>query len=297
MANKSSKQGKAQKKKQTRPPQTQRRQPGRQTEMQPQPETIPEHYRGCSKLAGKTALVTGGDSGIGRAVAVLFAREEADVAIVYLEEDRDAQETQRLVEAEGRRCLLIKGDVARESFCHRAVQQTVRKLGKLDILINNAAQQFPQKSIADITEEQLHKTFRVNIYSMFFLVKAALPHLIETQGNIINTTSVTAYRGSPQLLDYSATKGAIVSFTRSLSQHLAEKNIRVNAVAPGPIWTPLIPATFDEEKVKSFGSDVPMGRPGEPSETATCYVFLASSDASYMTGQVLHPNGGEIING
>lgn len=296
MANSSKQQGKAQPKK-ARPAQKQSRQPGRQTEMTPQPQTTPAQYRGSGKLAGKRALITGGDSGIGRSVSVLFAKEGADVAVVYYDEDNDAKETQRLVEAEGRKCELIRGDLAKESFCVQAVQQTVKKLGGLDVLVNNAAMQFPQKSIADISEQQLDRTFRTNIYAMFFLVKAALPQLRETQGVVINTTSVTAYRGSPELLDYSATKGAIVTFTRSLSGQLAKENIRVNAVAPGPIWTPLIPATFDPEKVAKFGSDVPLGRAGEPSEVATAFVFLASSDSSYMTGQVLHPNGGEIING
>lgn len=296
MANKSAKQGKS-KTKAARPAQRQRRQPGRQTEMTPQPKSIPDNYRGSEKLAGKRALITGGDSGIGRAVSVLYAREGADVAIVYLEEETDALETQRLVEAEGRRCVLIQGDIAKESVCKKAVAQTVKQLGGLDILVNNAAMQFPQKSIADISEQQLDRTFRTNIYAMFFLVKAALPHLKATQGVIINTTSVTAYRGSPELLDYSATKGAIVSFTRSLSGQLAKDNIRVNAVAPGPIWTPLIPATFAPEKVAKFGSDVPLGRAGEPGEVGTAFVFLGSRDSSYMTGQVLHLNGGEIING
>ncbi len=296
MANKSTKQGKS-KPQLERPPQKQNRQPGRQTKMTPQPVTIPENYRGSGKLAGKRALVTGGDSGIGRAVSVLFAREGADVAVVYLEEETDAQETKRLVEAEGRQCQLIKGDIAKERFCEKTVERVVKEFGGLEILVNNAAMQFPQKSIADISEQQLDRTFRANIYAMFFFVKAALPHLKRTRGVIINTTSVTAYRGSPELLDYSATKGAIVTFTRSLSGQLAKDNIRVNAVAPGPIWTPLIPATFSADKVAKFGSDVPLGRAGEPAEVATAFVFLASSDSSYMTGQVLHPNGGEIING
>lgn len=296
MANKSAKQGKSQEKK-ARPAQKQAKQPGLQTEMTPQPQTVQPEYKGSGKLQGKRALITGGDSGIGRAVSVLFAKEGADVSIVYYDEDKDAREAQRLVEAEGRKCILIKGDIAKEAFCQKAVQQSVKQLGGLDILVNNAAMQFPQKSIADITEQQLDRTFRVNIYAMFFLTKAALPHLEKSAGTVINTTSVTAYRGSPELLDYSATKGAIVTFTRSLSGQLAKKNIRVNAVAPGPIWTPLIPATFPPDKVAKFGSDVPLGRAGEPSEVATAFVFLASADGSYMTGQVLHPNGGEIING
>jgi NAD(P)-dependent dehydrogenase (short-subunit alcohol dehydrogenase family) len=297
MANKSKQSGKSGDKRAARPAQSQKRQPGRQTEMKPQPRITPEHYRGSGKLDGKAALITGGDSGIGRSVAVLFAREGADVCIVYYDEDRDAKDAAALVEAEGRRCLLVKGDIAKESFCQKAVERTVKEFGRLDVLVNNAAVQFPQESPLDIDEKQLDRTFRVNIYAMFFFVKAALPQLERVLGNIINTTSVTAYRGSPELLDYSATKGAIVTFTRSLSGQLAKKNIRVNAVAPGPIWTPLIPATFPPEKVAKFGTDVPLGRAGEPAEVATAYVFLASGDASYVTGQVLHVNGGEIING
>jgi NAD(P)-dependent dehydrogenase (short-subunit alcohol dehydrogenase family) len=247
-------------------------------------------------LAGKVALITGGDSGIGRAAAVAFAREGADVAIVYLDEHEDAEATARLIHEEGRKSLLIPCDIAKEHACIKAVEKTVKKIGRLDILVNNAAQQFPQKSITDITEQQLDRTFRTNIYAMFFLVKAALPHL-KPGSSVINTTSVTAYRGSPELLDYSTTKGAIVSFTRSLAHSLVDKGIRVNGVAPGPIWTPLIPATFPGEKVEKFGSDVPLGRAGQPSEVGPCFVFLASEDASYITGQVLHPNGGEIVNG
>lgn len=295
MANKSKGTGKAASKP-IRPAQKQARQPGVQSEMTPQPVTTRPDYRGSGKLLGKRALVTGGDSGIGRAACVLYAREGADVAIVYYNEDDDALETQKLIEKEGRKCLLLKGDISKEAFCKKAVEQTVKLLGGLDILVNNAAVQFPQSSITDITEQQLDRTFRTNIYAMFFLTKAALPHLEKSKGTIINTTSVTAYRGSPELLDYSATKGAIVTFTRSLSGQLAQKNIRVNAVAPGPIWTPLIPATFPPEKVAKFGSDVPLGRAGEPAEVAPAFVFLASADSSYMTGQVLHPNGGEIIN-
>lgn len=264
--------------------------------MQPKPAEQDRNYRGSGKLLGKVALITGGDSGIGRAVAIVFAKEGADVAIVYLNEHSDAQETVRQVEAQGRRAVAIAGDVGDENFCHQAVQQTVQKLGHLDILVNNAAEQHPQDSIEKITADQLERTFRTNIFAMFFLTKAALPHL-KQGSSIVNTTSVTAYKGSPQLLDYSSTKGAIVAFTRSLSMALAQQGIRVNAVAPGPIWTPLIPSTFPEDKVKSFGADVPMSRPGQPEEVANCYVFLASDDASYMSGQVLHPNGGEVING
>jgi NAD(P)-dependent dehydrogenase (short-subunit alcohol dehydrogenase family) len=278
------------------PPQHQDQQPGRQNQMDPQPKIARRDYKGSDKLKDKVALITGGDSGIGQSTALLFAREGADVAIVYLAEDEDAQKTRQLVEGEGRRCVTIKGDVGDESFCRQAVDQTVKELGKLDILVNNAAEQHPKASLEEITAEQLEKTFRTNIFAYFFMAKAALPHLKEGS-SIINTTSVTAYKGSPQLLDYSSTKGAIVAFTRSLSQSLAEKYIRVNGVAPGPIWTPLIPSTFPEEKVEQFGGDVPLKRAGQPEEVAPCYVFLASDDASYMTGQVLHPNGGSVVNG
>jgi NAD(P)-dependent dehydrogenase (short-subunit alcohol dehydrogenase family) len=287
---------KQQPKRGVRPSQKQTRQPGAQKPMRPQPVIVADNYRASGKLEGRVAIVTGGDSGIGRSVAVLFAMEGADVAVVYLDEHDDARETKRLVEEKGRSCLLIAGDVGREAFCKRAVEQTIKRFGRLNIVVNNAAEQHPQKSIADITDDQLQRTFRTNIFAMFYLVKAALPHL-KVEASIINTTSVTAYRGSPMLLDYSATKGAIVTFTRSLAMQLVEKKIRVNAVAPGPIWTPLIPSTFEGDKVATFGSDVPMARAGEPAEVAPAYVFLASSDASYITGQVLHPNGGEIVNG
>jgi NAD(P)-dependent dehydrogenase (short-subunit alcohol dehydrogenase family) len=297
MANKSQVGGKSSKK-QVRPPQTQSRRPGRQRPMTPAPVSILPDVRGCSRLAGKVALITGGDSGIGRAIALHFAREGANVAVVYLEETADAEETQRGVIEYGAECLLIRGDVGREAFCRRAVERTVKKFGQLDVLVNNAAEQHPQKSIEDIDEKQLDATFRTNIYSMFFLTKAAQPHLKKQSGaTVINTTSVTAYRGHETLLDYSATKGAIVTFTRSLSQVLAKDGIRVNAVAPGPIWTPLIPSTFAAKTVATFGSDTPLGRAGQPWECGTCYVFLASQESSYITGQVLHPNGGEIING
>ncbi len=285
-------------KKQQRPAQIQSRQPGREHKMRPEPETIVSELRGSGKLEDRVALVTGGDSGIGRAVSVLFAREGGRVAIVYLEEKRDAEKTLKMVEAEGTEGLLIKGDVGSEAFCKKAVTKTVKKFGRLDILVNNAAEQHPQESLLDIEKEQLISTFRTNIFSIFYLSKAALPHLKKQKGSsIINTASVTAYRGHHTLLDYSATKGAIVSFTRSLSSMLAKDGIRVNAVAPGPIWTPLIPATFPAEKVKRFGGDTPLGRAGEPWECATCFLFLASIDSKYITGQVLHPNGGEIING
>jgi NAD(P)-dependent dehydrogenase (short-subunit alcohol dehydrogenase family) len=242
------------------------------------------------------ALITGGDSGIGRAVAIMFAKEGADVAIMYLKEHGDAAETKYLVEAQGRHCTTLAGDVGEESFCQQAVQHTVAALGRLDILVNNAAEQHPQDSIAKITAEQLERTFRTNIFAYFYMTKAALPHL--SQGSaIINTTSVTAYKGSPQLLDYAATKGAIVAFTRSLALSLVAQGIRVNGVAPGPIWTPLIPSTFPADKVEHFGANVPMQRAGQPEEVAASYVFLASDDASYMAGQILHPNGGEVVNG
>lgn len=278
------------------PPQHQDEQPGHESEMTPKPKADDPQYRGSGKLQGKVALITGGDSGIGRAAAIAFAKEGADVAIVYLNEHDDAKETKQTVEQLGRRALAIAGDIGDEAFCQQAVQQTVDEFGKLDILVNNAAEQHPQQSIEDISAEQLERTFRTNIFSMFFLTKAALKHLKEGSA-IINTTSVTAYKGSPQLLDYSSTKGAIVAFTRSLSQSLVEKGIRVNGVAPGPIWTPLIPSTFPEEKVASFGKQVPMGRAGQPEEVAPSYVFLASDDSSYMSGQILHPNGGEVVNG
>jgi len=282
--------------KKSRPLQHQRKRPGRQDKMRPQPRSGARDYAGCGKLRDKVALITGGDSGIGRAVAVLFAKEGADLAIVYLNEHRDARETKRLVEAEGRKCLLLAGDVGLEKFCKDAVHQTSRKLGGIKILVNNAAEQHPQESITKITEKQLERTFRTNIFSMFFTTKAVIRHF-KNGGNIINTASVTAYQGSPHLLDYSSTKGAIVAFTRSLAQALAKKKIRVNAVAPGPIWTPLIPSTFPAKEVATFGSDTPLGRAGEPEEVATCFVFLASEDSSYMTGQVLHPNGGRVVNG
>jgi NAD(P)-dependent dehydrogenase (short-subunit alcohol dehydrogenase family) len=276
---------------QTMPPQVQDTQPGRETEMNPQPDYEPR-YPGSGRLNGKVALITGGDSGIGRATAVLFAREGADLAILYLDEGEDAQETKRLIEREGRSCLTIAGDVGDPNVCRSAVDQVVQRFGKLDVLVNNAGEQHPQKEIAEITPDQIDRTFRTNIFGYFYMVQAAMPHLKKGSA-IINTTSVTAYRGSSDLLDYSATKGAIVAFTRSLAQKLASEGIRVNGVAPGPIWTPLIPSTFPIEKVKQFGANTPMKRPGQPNEVAPSYLFLASEDSSYITGTVLHPNGGD----
>ena len=279
-----------------RPPQAQKHQPGREHQMRPRPKVERAEYRGSGKLEGKVALITGGDSGIGRAVAVLFAREGAHIAISYLDEHKDAQETVWLVEKEGRECVAFAGDIGQEKVCQSIVEDTVKRFKRLDILVNNAAEQHMQESIEGITGEQLERTFRTNIFSFFYFTKAALTHL-KAGSTIINTTSVTAYRGNPVLLDYASTKGAIVAFTRSLARNLVEKDIRVNGVAPGPIWTPLIPASFPPKKVSEFGSDTPMERAGEPMEVAPSYVFLASSDSSYISGQVLHPNGGEIVNG
>lgn len=279
------------------PPQHQEQQPGKETEMTPRPKAEDSQYQGSGKLKDKVAIITGGDSGIGRAVAIAFAKEGANVAILYLNEHEDAKQTKQLVEEQGGRAVAIAGDIGDESFCQQAVQQTVDEFGKLDILVNNAAEQHPQETIENISAQQLERTFRTNIFSMFFMTKAALKHLQEGSA-IINTTSVTAYQGNPTLLDYSSTKGAIVAFTRALSQNLVKnKGIRVNAVAPGPIWTPLIPATFPPEKVENFGKQVPMGRPGQPEEVAPSYVFLASDDSSYISGQVIHPNGGTVVNG
>jgi NAD(P)-dependent dehydrogenase (short-subunit alcohol dehydrogenase family) len=284
------------KKKPVRPPQKQPRQPGLEEKMKPRPEAWAKASPREPKLAGRVAVISGGDSGIGRAVALAFANEGANVAILYLNEHRDAKETVRAVESAGRHAIAIAGDIGDEAFCQRAIRQVVREFGRLDIVVNNAAEQHPQKALEKITAKQLERTFRTNIFSFFFLTKAALPHL-KKGSVIINTTSVTAYRGSASLIDYASTKGAIVSFTRSFAHAVVKRGIRVNAVAPGPIWTPLIPASFPGEHVETFGSDVPMGRTGQPNEVAPCYVFLASDDSSYMTGQVLHPNGGEIING
>lgn len=263
--------------------------------MTPAPEYEPRFIASC-RLKEKVALITGGDSGIGRAVSVLFAREGADVAVVYLEETEDAKQTMGLVEAEGGEFLPIEGDVADESFCQRAVDLTMKRFGRLDVLINNCAEQHPKDDLGEISAAQLDRTFKTNVYGYFYMSKAALPHLGEGAA-IVNTTSVTAFRGSHHLMDYAATRGAIVSFTRSLAQSVVDRKVRVNAVAPGPIWTPLIPSSFDAKEVAEFGKGTPMGRPGQPNEVAPCYLFLACDDSSYMTGQVLHPNGGEIVGG
>jgi NAD(P)-dependent dehydrogenase (short-subunit alcohol dehydrogenase family) len=280
---------------QTLPPQKQDKQPGRETEMNPRPDYTPR-FPGSGRLEDKVAVVTGGDSGIGRAVAVLFAREGADVAILYLCEHDDAAKTKEIVENDGRRAIAIAGDIGDKSFCERAVQQTVDQFGRLDILVNNAGEQHPDKDIRDISEEQLRRTFQTNIFGMFFLTQAVLPHL-RPGSAIINCTSETMYEGSPLLLDYSATKGAITAFTRSLAKSLVGQGIRVNAVAPGPIWTPLNPfGGQPPEKVKDFGKDTPMGRPGQPNEVAPAFLFLACEDSSYMTAQVLHPDGGDTAS-
>lgn len=295
MANKSKKE---EQRSEQRPTQDQAHQPGLESAMTPAPVFENPNIHGSGRLQGRAALVTGGDSGIGRAVALAFAREGADVAIAYLEAESDARETAALIEKKGCRCIALRCDVGDKTECENTMKAVIDDFGRLDILVNNAAEQHPQSSISAISEKQLVDTFRTNLFSMFFLTAAALPHLKKSdQAAIINTSSVTAYRGSPKLVDYSATKGAIVSFTRSLAGQLVKENIRVNGVAPGPVWTPLIPATFPPEEVASFGLDSPLGRAGQPWECAESYVFLASADANYMTGQVLHPNGGEIING
>lgn len=278
------------------PPQHQDHRPGLESEMQPLPIFKKDSSIGCEKLKNKVAIVTGGDSGIGRAVSVAFAQEGADIGIIYLNEHDDAKETQRHIMEEGRRCILISGDVGHESFCQSAVKEIFNEFGKINILVNCAGEIHLQPTIEKISEEQLEKTFRTNFFGTFFMSKATFKYLQEGD-SIINTTSITAYRGSPQLLDYSATKGAVLCFTRSLSMGLLEKGVRVNAVAPGPIWTPFIPSSYPAMQVSTFGGDVPMKRAGQPVEVAPSYVFLASDDASYMTGQTLHPNGGEIVNG
>lgn len=277
------------------PPQQQEQQPGIEAVMRPRPEIEGEHYRPAGKLQGKVALITGGDSGIGAATAIAFAKEGADVVLSYLNEQQDATHVKQLVGQQGRNCELVAGDIGDDTFCQQLVRQAIVRFGRLDILVNNAAEQHSAASIEEISVMQFERTFRTNIFAYFYLTKAAMPHL-QAGARIINTTSVTAYRGSSHLLDYSSTKGAIVSFTRSLSQQLVGRGIRVNAVAPGPVWTPLIPSSSSAQHIPEFGQDVPMGRAAQPDQIAPCYVFLASEDSSYMTGQVLHPNGGEIIN-
>lgn len=283
-------------KRQVRKPQHQRR-PGQEYKMQPQPVVDYPQKPGTGKLKGKIAFITGGDSGIGKAVAILFAKEGADIAIAYLNEHKDAKDTRRIIEESYKgKCLLLPGDISKEKHCSDVVKKVIAEYGRIDILVNNAALHYENKELTDISTRELLKTFETNIFSIFWVTKAALPHLKEG-ACIINTSSVTAYRGSAALMDYSATKGAIVSFTRSLSANLLKKGIRVNGVAPGPIWTPLIPATMPAKKTAKHGSDAPMQRAGEPVEVAPCYLFLACDDSSYMTGQFLHPNGGEIVNG
>ncbi|MEN7528231.1 MULTISPECIES: SDR family oxidoreductase [unclassified Cupriavidus] len=277
------------------PAQHQSRQPGVEAHMEPRPDSGADDYVGSGRLKGKVALVTGGDSGIGRAIAVAFAREGADVAFAYLDEHEDAKETERLIEEAGQGALALPGDIADVAQADKIVADTVARFGRLDILINNAAEQHPQDDIEDVTPDQVEATFRTNVFAMFHVTRAAMPHLGKG-ASILNTTSVTAYRGSAHLLDYSATKGAIVAFTRSLALQVVKRGIRVNGVAPGPIWTPLIPSTFTAEEVSEFGSKTPMGRPGQPFEVASGYVFLASDAASYITGQILHINGGEVVN-
>lgn len=278
------------------PKQKQDKQPGERSEMDPLPQDENPEYKASDKLKGKVALITGGDSGIGRATAILFAKEGCDVSIVYLDEHQDAEETCGKIEQLGRQCLPIAGDVGDSEFCRQAVHKTIQKFGKLDILVNNAAEQHISNSLQDITDEQMERTFRTNIFSMFYMTRATLPHL-KSGSTIINDSSVVAYIGHPQLMDYASTKGAITAFTRSLSQNLVKQGIRVNSVAPGPIWTPLIPASFDEEKTSKHGLSSPMKRVGQPYEVATCFLFLASDDSSYITGQAMHPNGGFAVNG
>ncbi|MGE7876354.1 SDR family oxidoreductase [Peribacillus muralis] len=278
------------------PPQHQQHQPGLETKMEPNPESVKWSYKGSGKLKGKTAIITGGDSGIGKSVAIYYAKEGANVTVAYFDEHEDAKQTKELIEKEGQKCLLISGDIGNEDFCQDVVNKTVDEFGGLDILVNNAGEQHVQTSILDISAEQLEKTFRTNIFSMFHLTKAALKHL-KNGSSIINTTSITAYQGNPKLIDYSSTKGAILAFTRALSNSISKDGIRVNGVAPGPIWTPLIPASFGEDDVAKFGQNTPMGRAGQPEELAPAYVYLASDDSSYVSGQVIHVNGGTVVNG
>ncbi|BCJ87111.1 SDR family oxidoreductase [Effusibacillus dendaii] len=278
------------------PPQQQHRQPGIESIMVPRPIFDDPGYQPSGKLHNKVALITGGDSGIGRAVAVAFAKEGAHIAISYLDEHTDAQETWHYIERLGRKCILLPGDVGYENVCQHVVKTTVEQFGRIDVLVNNAGEQHVRESILELPSEQWERTFRTNIFSMFYLTKAAVPYM-KKGSSIINTASIVAYQGFKTMIDYSATKGAVVSFTRSLSLNLIEQGIRVNGVAPGPIWTPLIPASFTLQQVAEFGSDTPMDRPGQPVELAPAYVYLASDDSSYMSGQILHVNGGQIVNG
>lgn len=282
-------------KKDTFPPQHQNRQPGKESEMNPLPQFDNGNYKASGKLLDKVAIITGGDSGIGRAVAIAYAKEGADVVIVHLNENDDAKHTSEALAALGRKCLIIEADLKNEKNSAAIADKVINEFGKIDILVNNAGVQFPQNSILDITKDQLFNTFESNIFSLFYITKAVLPHM-KSGSAIINSSSITAFEGHPTLIDYSGTKGAIVSFTRSLSLSLTAQNIRVNAIAPGPIWTPLIVSSFSAEEVKTFGSTTPMGRAGQPCELAPAYVFLASEDASYISGQILHVNGGMIIN-
>ncbi len=277
------------------PPQHQNTQPGFENKMNPRPIFEDTNYVGANRLVDKVAVITGGDSGIGRAVAIAYAKEGANLAIMYLNEEEDANETKTMVENYGGRCLLISGDIGNEDFCNAAIEKVISEYGEIHILVNNAAEQHPQNSIEDITSEQLIKTFNTNIFGTFYITKAALKHM-KKGSSIINTASVTAYEGHKTLIDYSCTKGALVTFTRSLHLNLIDRNIRVNAVAPGPIWTPLIPASFTEAEVGKFGSNTPMKRPGQPIEVAGAYIFLASDEASYISGQVLHINGGVMVS-
>jgi len=269
---------------------------GKEHMMDPQPKYNAEWYKGTDKLKGKVAIITGGDSGIGRSVAILFAREGANICIGYYKNSDDAEETKKLVEKEGRQCITFKGDVGDKKVCKALVQHTIDKFNRLDILVNNAAVQFTNETIEDISEDQLHITFRTNVYHMYYMIQEAMKYLEKSDyASIINTASIVAFKGKPSLLDYSSTKGAIIAFTKSLSQNLAEKKIRVNAVAPGPIWTPLIPSSFSEKQVSQFGTNTPLGRPGQPEECAPAYVYLAAKDSSYVTGQVIHVNGGQPV--
>lgn len=282
--------------KEGQPPQHQDQQPGREELMDPPPQSFMKNYKASGKLNGKVALISGGDSGIGRAVAIAFAKEGADIAFIYLEEEKDAIETENHILSEGRKALRLRGNIADPEFCKSCVQDTIDEFGKIDILVNNAAEQHVCEKLEEITPKQLEKTFSTNVFGAFYLTQGALLHL-EKGATIINTVSITAYRGQAILMDYAATKGALVALTRSLSANLVDQGIRVNGVAPGPVWTPLIPASFEADDVADFGTNAPMGRPGQPDEIAPAYVFLASNDSSYMTGQVLHPNGGTIIGG